>query len=105
MPQKAIKGQVVANFLADHPVPGSLKLYDDIPDEVVEVNMIDVSSKEQVWQLFFDEASRTSPKGNIIAVLGVVLISLHNYLIPRAFSLTKPCSNNVSEYNTLLIGM
>ena len=26
-------------------------------------------------------------------------------MIPRAFSLTEPCSNNVSEYNGLLIGM
>jgi len=26
-------------------------------------------------------------------------------LIPRAFSLTDPCSNYVSEYNTLLIRM
>jgi len=25
-----------------------------------------------------------------------------NYVIPRAFSLTEPCSNNVAEYNTLL---
>ena len=27
------------------------------------------------------------------------------YVIPRAFSLTEPCSNNVAEYNALLIGM
>ena len=26
-------------------------------------------------------------------------------MIPRAFSLTESCSNNVLEYNTLLIGM
>jgi len=26
-------------------------------------------------------------------------------VIPRAFSLTEPYSNNVSEYNALLIGM
>ena len=28
-----------------------------------------------------------------------------NYVIPRAVSLTEPCSNNVAEYNALLIGM
>jgi len=28
-----------------------------------------------------------------------------NYAIPRAFSLAKPCSNNVAEYNALLIRM
>ena len=26
-------------------------------------------------------------------------------MIPRAISLTEPCSNNVAEYNALLIGM
>jgi len=58
-----------------------------------------------MWQLFFDGASRTNPKGNTIAGVGVVLISPHNYVIPHAFSLTKLCSNNVSEYNALLIRM
>ena len=84
MPQKVIKGQAVADFLVDHPVPGSSKLYDDLPDEVAEVNMIHVLSEEQVWQLFFDGASRTSLEGNIIASVGVVLICPHNHVIPRA---------------------
>jgi len=64
-----------------------------------------VSSEEQMWQLFFDGASRTSPGENIVAGVGVVLISLHNYVIPHAFLLTEPCSNNILEYNALLIGM
>jgi len=58
-----------------------------------------------VWQLFFDGASRTGPQGHVIAGVGVVLVSPQNYVIPRAFSLTEPCSNNVAEYNALLIGM
>jgi len=45
------------------------------------------------------------PRGNIIARVGVVLVSPQNYIIPRAFSLTESCSNNVAEYNALLIGM
>jgi len=45
------------------------------------------------------------PKGNIIAGVGVVLVSLHNYIIPHAFSLTDLCSNNVVEYNALLSRM
>jgi len=103
--QKTVKGQAVAGFLGDHPVPGTSKLYDDLPDEIAEVNFINASSGEQVSQLFFDGASRTNPEGNIIAGVGVVLISSHNYVISRAFLLTEPCSNNVSEYNALLIQM
>jgi len=67
--------------------------------------LINASPEEQVWQLFFDGASRTNPEGNTIVGVGVVLIFSHNYVIPCAFSLTEPCSNNVSEYNALLIGM
>jgi len=69
-----IKGQAMADFLADHPVSGSSKLYDGLPDEIAEINATHVSSEEQVWQLFFDRASRTSPEGNIIAGVGVILI-------------------------------
>ena len=94
----------MAVFLADHSVPKSLKLYDNLSDEIAEVNASHVSSKEQVWKLFFDGASRTGPEGNVTGV-GVVLISPHNYVIPRAFSLTEPCSNNVSEYNALLLSL
>ena len=32
-------------------------------------------------------------------------MSPHSYVIPHAFSLTEPCSNNVAEYTTLLIRM
>jgi len=46
-----------------------------------------------------------NPERNIIAGVGVVIISLHNYVILRAFSLTEPCPNNVLEYNAFLIGM
>ena len=49
MPQKAIKGQAMVDFLVNHPVPGTLKIYDNLPDEIVEVNLINASSEEQVW--------------------------------------------------------
>ena len=41
----------------------------------------------------------------MVAGVGVVLVSPRNYVVPRAVSLTEPCSNNVAEYNALLIGM
>ena len=43
--------------------------------------------------------------GNITAGVGVILIFPYNYVIPHAFSLTESCSNNVLEFNALLIGM
>ena len=47
VPQKAVKGQAIADFLAAHPVPETSKLYEEIPDEVAEANLI--SSDSEVW--------------------------------------------------------
>lgn len=38
IPQKATKGQDIADFLADHPILESSKLYGAIPDEIIESN-------------------------------------------------------------------
>ena len=37
--------------------------------------------------------------------VGVVLVSPEKHVLPRAYSLTEPCSNNVTEYNALIIGL
>ena len=67
LPQKAVKGQAVADFLAEHPDSRVTKLYEDLPDEVAEVCLTQMLFEGQVWQLFFDGASRTSPKGHNVA--------------------------------------
>jgi len=61
--------------------------------------------EDDVWQIFFSGVSRTGTKGKIIAGVGVVFVSPENHVLPHAFSLTEPCSNNVVEYNVLLIGL
>jgi len=101
-PQKAVKGQALAYFLAAYPIPETSKLHEEIPDEVVESN---ATEEGEVWQMFFDGASRMGPNGKIVAGAGVVFVSPRNHVLPHAFSLTEPCSNNVAEYNALLIGL
>jgi hypothetical protein len=49
VPQKAIKGQALADFLAAHPVPDDSPLVVDLPDE--DVFTVDVESP---WELYFD---------------------------------------------------
>ncbi|XP_020250069.1 uncharacterized protein LOC109827477 [Asparagus officinalis] len=88
--------------MANHPLNGKVKLYQDIPDETYEANIL---SKEHVWQLYFDGAARASPTSPVITGVGVVFISPQNHVLPRAVSLTDPCSNNVAEYNALLISL
>ena len=57
----------MVDFLAEHLDPRATKLYEDLPDEVVEVCLTQTSFEGQVWQLFFDGASRTGPRGNVVA--------------------------------------
>jgi len=43
MPQKAVKRQDVVDFLTDHPISGTSKLYDNLSDEIAEINVINAS--------------------------------------------------------------
>ena len=52
---------------------------------------------------FFESTSRIGPTRKIIARGGVVFVSPENHVLSRAFSLTESCSNNIAEYNALLI--
>ncbi|KAM2041002.1 hypothetical protein ACFX16_034861 [Malus domestica] len=63
VPVKAVKGQALADFLADHPIPADWKISDDLPDE--EVFYIDIFP---TWTI-------------------------------------ELCSNNVAEYQALIIGL
>ena len=65
-----MKGQAVADFMAEHPDPRATKLYEDLPDEVTEFCLTQTSFEGQVWQLFFDGASRMGPRENIVAGVG-----------------------------------
>jgi len=67
VPQKVIKGQALADFLAANPMPETLKLHTDISNEVIEAIM---TSEDDVRQMFFDGASRTGPTDKIIARVG-----------------------------------
>ena len=89
---KSREGTAVTDFLTEHPDLRATKLYEDLPDEVAEVYLTQTSFEGQVWQLFFGGASRMGPRENIVAGVGVVLVSPQNYVIPHAFSLTEPCS-------------
>ena len=54
VPQKVVKGQALAEFLAVHPVPDDSPLITDLPDEEVFTTEL-----EAPWELYFDGASLT----------------------------------------------
>src|SRR4051812_20726489 len=49
LPQKAIKGQAIADFMVENPAPGSERLYEDIPDESAKVHLAQTTLEDQVW--------------------------------------------------------
>src|SRR3954465_5251977 len=103
LPQKATKGQAIADLLAENPTSKSATLFEELPEETAEVHSSQVHPT--VWQMYFDGASRTIPRAGLVAGVGIVFISPRDHVILRAFSLIEPCTNNVAEYNALLIGL
>ncbi|KAA0025450.1 ty3-gypsy retrotransposon protein [Cucumis melo var. makuwa] len=72
-----VKGQALADFLADHPVPSNWKLCEDLPDEEV----LFVESMEP-WIMFFDGAARRSGAG-----VGILFISPEKHMLAYSFTL------------------
>ncbi|XP_031116594.1 uncharacterized protein LOC116020251 [Ipomoea triloba] len=71
------------------------KLSDDLPDE--DVLIIEVLPP---WKMYFDGAAH---RGR--AEAGVVFITPEDEALPYSFTLTEPCSNNVTEYQALILGL
>ncbi|KAK4400836.1 hypothetical protein Sango_1189700 [Sesamum angolense] len=65
VPQKIVKGQVLANFLVDHPMLAEWELSDDLPDE--DVLVIEVTP---LWKMYLDGASHKEGVGD-----GVVFVT------------------------------
>src|SRR4051812_38740607 len=103
LPQKATKGQAITDLLAENPRSNSAILFEELPDETAEVHS--AQANPSVWQMYFNGPFRTIPRVGLVAGIGIVLILPQNHVIPHALSLTEPCTNNVTEYNALLIGL
>ncbi|XP_070667553.1 uncharacterized protein [Malus domestica] len=80
-PAKVVKEQALADFLTDHPIPADWKVSGDLPDK--EVFYIDIVP---TWTMLFDGSARRQ-------------------VLPYSFRPNKLCSNNVAEYQTLIIGL
>ena len=91
-PQKSVKGQALADFLADHPTF-------DIVDE--KENELPVCRVEiQLWTLKFDGSSIEKSIG-----AGVVITSPEGTKIALSFHFDFECTNNQAEYEALIIGV
>ena len=95
IPQKAIKGQALADFLVDHPILTIWEISDDFLDEeIFYVNFF------PSWMMFFDGLARFDGTG-----VGVVFVLPQRQILPYSFVIRERCSNNVVEYQALIIGL
>ena len=95
VPQKAIKRQTLADFLANHPIPDDWELFYDLLDE--EVMLVEMS---QPWKMFFDGAAQRDGVG-----AGVVFVTPKRDVLPYSFTLVEYCSENVAKYQALILGL
>ena len=58
VPQKAIKGQALADFLAAYPVPDDSPLLCELPGEEI----LFMENEMPFWKLYFDGASSLDPR-------------------------------------------
>ncbi|XP_051130788.1 uncharacterized protein LOC127251219 [Andrographis paniculata] len=95
VPQKAVKGQILADFLADHPIPAEWELSDDFPDE--DEPFLKITPP---WKMYFDGSSHKNRAG-----AGVIFVTSQGEVLPYSFALKEKCSNNVAEYQALILGL
>uniref|UniRef100_A0A2N9G0X2 RNA-directed DNA polymerase n=1 Tax=Fagus sylvatica TaxID=28930 RepID=A0A2N9G0X2_FAGSY len=92
-PRTAIKGQVLAEFLAEFQ-------YDPSNPTLFNPAQTHFNSDEVEWKLFVDGASNSKGSG-----AGIVLISPEGLVLEQAVRLKFSASNNEAEYEAMLIGL
>ena len=95
--RKAIKGQAIADYLADYPSEQRELMDSEFPDE--DVMAIDEGDHCR-WKLYFDGAANAVGSG-----IGVVLVSPKGQQTPIAIKLGFDCTNNMTEYEACIVGL
>ncbi|XP_058761762.1 uncharacterized protein LOC131635179 [Vicia villosa] len=84
VPLKAMKGQIVADFIRDRGLTD------------ISVNMV----TQTMWQLYFDGSSHRNGSG-----IGVLIISPQGIPSTFKYKISEACSNNEVEYEALITGL
>ncbi|KAK9943690.1 hypothetical protein M0R45_009291 [Rubus argutus] len=95
---RAIKGQALIDMLALFPEEETSILSREVPGELPEHSTM--VAYENLWTLHFDGSSTTTGGG-----AGVVLTSPDVESMALSFKLNFPCTNNVAEYEALIMGL
>ncbi|GLJ30929.1 hypothetical protein SUGI_0616100 [Cryptomeria japonica] len=93
--RKAIKGQVIADQLADAPISDDHPMLTNFLDESV---FAFTSSNE--WKLYFDGSHTKFGSG-----AGILFVTPQGDAIPKSYRITFQCTNNIAEYEALVTGL
>ncbi|XP_031393257.1 uncharacterized protein LOC116204989 [Punica granatum] len=94
----SVKGQAIADHLAEFPINDDTPINADFPDE--GILQVDEEKDEPTWKMYFDGAVNSVGSG-----VGAVLISPdgRHYLV--AAKVDFSCTNNVAEYEACTLGL
>ncbi|XP_068304279.1 uncharacterized protein [Pyrus communis] len=92
VPQKAVKGQAFADFLAQHPSPYGFKGGD------VDIGL--VTTRDNHWTMHFDGSSTSTSAG-----VGIAIQSPDHCRWHFSLKLDFSCTNNQAEYEAFIIGL
>ncbi|XP_050268292.1 uncharacterized protein LOC126712841 [Quercus robur] len=99
--RKTIKGQAIANYLADLPLNDpelSESLFLD--EDVMALKLEPDSVETWRWKLYFDGAANSTENG-----VGAVLVSPKGQQIPISVKLNFDCTNNITKYKAFIVGL
>ncbi|XP_050897180.1 uncharacterized protein LOC127103998 [Lathyrus oleraceus] len=104
---KSIKGSVLEDHLAHHPIEDYHPFKFDFPDEdIIVVKDYEIPrpnegpEPKERWISMFDGASNSTCHG-----VGEVLMFPKNFQLPFTAKLCFTCANNMAEYETCMLGL
>ena len=105
--QKAIKGSVLSDYLAQQPLEDYQSMRFEFPDEdIMLIRDCNIPGPEEGpepgsrWTMVFDGASNAHGNG-----IGAVITSPTNFHLPFTARLCFECTNNMAEYEACIFGI
>jgi len=81
----AVRGQAIADLLSNFPVEDSWSITDNVPGELLEIDLMEIVSFE--------------------GGAGIILSKNTGEVVAMSFKLDFPCTNNMAEYEAYLMGL
>ncbi|PKI34306.1 hypothetical protein CRG98_045304 [Punica granatum] len=98
VPRTSVKGQAIADHLAEFPIEDDTPVNSDFPDE--GILQVDSEENKFAWKMYFDGAVNSTRFS-----IGAVLTSSDGCYYLIATKVYFPYTNNVAEYEACIIGL